>query len=335
MRIAIISPYSIAPMRGNITTTLRIARFLDIAGAVTVNLAADTLKISEMEQQLAEFEPDLIHGFQAHHCGAIARQLAEKLAIPYLITITGSDIHDLPQRSHPDTANAIEAAQVIVCFNDSDAALVSEFFPLLSGKVTVVPQGVEALPFVESYPVTAYDDNFILLLPTALRSVKRVEFPIKSLPQLLRHDTELRLVIAGGIIEPEYADSIRRMLCDTTYATWLGEVPYEQMGSLYRRADLVLNCSGSESMPNSLMEAMALGRSVLAANIPGNRSLVRHGETGWLYDSGEDFVQLVLKIKTDAPLREKVGVRAKEFMMANFSPQLEAERYLALYSRLI
>ena len=335
MRIALISTFSNPPMRGNITTVRRIAHFLDFAGAVTLNLPADSLSVGEMEDHLSEFKPDLLHGFHAYHCGDITRQLAERYQIPYIITITGSDIHDPIQRNHPGTAKAIETAQVIVSFNGSDADMLSEFFPNLCGIISVVPQGIEPLPSVEGHAFGLNHDGFILLLPAAVRSVKRIEFPLQSLRQLVQHDPTLQLVLAGGIIEQEYATYIRSLLCDTPFARWLGEVPYEQMGSLYRRADLVLNCSHSESMPNSLMEAMALGRPVLAANIPGNRSLVRHGENGWLYNSEEDFRELVLQIRADAALREVVGSRAHNFMVENFSPLLEAERYLSLYSKLV
>ncbi|MDA8427715.1 MAG: glycosyltransferase [Geobacteraceae bacterium] len=335
MRIALISPYSGAPMRGNITTVRRINRFLVLAGVVTLNLATDSLSVSEMELRLAEFKPDLIHCFHAHSCGAISRQLAERFKVPYIITITGSDVHDPLQRNHPETVTAIEAAQGVVCFSDSDADALSAYIPGIGARISVAPQGVEPIACDGKATFDLDPDAFILLLPAALRPVKQVEFPIRSLAQLVQHDPTLRLVIAGGVIDREYTASISRMLCETTYATWLGEVPYEQMGNLYTRADLVLNCSRSESMPNSLMEAMALGRPVLAANIPGNRSLVRHGQNGWLYDNVEDFRKLAVQIRRNTALREQVGVRAQGFMMANFSPQQEAGRYLSIYRRLV
>jgi L-malate glycosyltransferase len=335
MRVALISPYSHGPIRGNIVTVQRIAHFLDQAGVATVTLAVDTFSISEMQERLSEFKPDVIHGFHAHYCGVISRRLAENMHIPYVITITGSDLHDTLMRNHPDTVSAIEAAQAIVCFHTSDADRLAEFFPGLRGKVAVVPQGVETLPIIEGDNSGFNRESFVLLLPAALRPVKRVELPIKWLSQLALSDQTLQLVIAGGVIDNDYAASIRTMLSSAPFATWLGEVPHERMGDLYERADLVLNCSQSESMPNGLMEAMAIGRPVLAANIPGNRSLVKNGKNGWLYDGKEDFRRLVLKLMEDTFLREETGRRAKEYIKTNFSPQLETKRYLSLYRTLV
>lgn len=335
MRVALISPYSHGPMRGNIITVNRIARFLGQAGVATITLAVDTCSVSEMKRHLAEFKPDLIHGFHAHYCGTTARHLAELMHIPYALTMTGSDLNDPLLTSHPDTVTAIEAAHAIVCFHSSDADRLAGFFPNLGGDVVVVPQGVEPLPVVGGDSFGIRPDSFVLLLPAALRPVKRVEFPVISLLQLSKRDQLLHLVIAGGIIDYDYAASIRTMLSDKPFVTWLGEVPHERMGNIYERADLVLNCSRSESMSNSLMEAMALGRPVLAANIPGNRSLVENGKTGWLYDGEEDFERLVLQIRENETVRSDMGLRAKEYIKTAFSPQMEAARYLSLYRTML
>ena len=335
MRIALISPYSRSPMRGNIVTVRRISRFLKQEGVIAVTLAVDSLSVAEMKEQLAEFKPDLIHCFHAHHSGSITSQLAEYLNIPYVITITGSDLHNSSLRNHPDTVNAIGTALAIVCFHNNDAERLTKFFPTLRGKVSVVPQGVESLPMGEGDCSDFDSEAFVMLLPAALRPVKRVDFAIRSISQLALTDKKLQLVIAGGVIDSDYAESIRKMVSNNLFVTWLGEVPNERIGSLYERADLVLNCSQSESMPNSLMEAMALGRPVLAANISGNRSLVQKGKTGWLYDSEADFLRLVTHIRGNASVREEVGYNAKKFIIRCFSPSLEAKRYLALYRKLV
>jgi glycosyltransferase involved in cell wall biosynthesis len=335
MRIALISPYSCGPVRGNITTVNRISRFLTQAGCATYILAADRLSFADMLNQLNDFNPDLIHGFHAHHSGAITRKLAERQGRPYSITITGSDIHDPLLRDHPETLEAIQAAEAIICFDQCDVSLLTAIVPRLTGKISLVPQGVEPLPIQAGESFGLPNDAFILLLPAALRLVKRIEFPLQALASLTGGMPSLRLVIAGGVIEQNYAATIRGLLCDAPFATWLGEVPHEQMGNLYHRADLVLNCSVSESMPNSLMEAMALGRPLLAADIPGNRSLIRHGETGWLFSSEDEFRERILRLAHDSATMEECGRRAREYVLEHHSPRLEAERLLALYRSLV
>lgn len=334
MRIALISPYSTGPLRGNITTVNRISRFLRQAGVELLVLPADTISALEMEQRLISFAPRLIHGFHARYCGGLSRHLAERLKLPFVITITGSDLHDPLLRHHSDTVRAIDAAQAVVCFDDSEAAVLVSHFPQAAERVAVVSQGVERLPVAAESDFGMAEDAFVLLLPAALRPVKRIEFPLQALPPLVRRFPALRLVIAGGIIDQDYAATIRGMLGTAPYATWLGEIPREMMGALYTRADVVLNCSSMESMPNTLLEAMALERAVLAADIPGNRTLVRHGDTGLLYRDQESFTDGVARLAEDAELRAELGKRAGKLVRTTFSPENEAAEYLRLYRKL-
>jgi glycosyltransferase involved in cell wall biosynthesis len=181
MRIALISPYSSGPIRGNIITVQRISNFLNKEGVTTIIIAVDNLFINKMKERLAEFKPDLLHAFHAHYCGPITRQLAAYLQIPYVITITGSDLRDSSLRNYPDTVSAIEIAQAIACFHKSDAERLAEFFPTLRRSVSIVPQGVVPLPVVDGENFGIDRDSFVLLLPAAVRPVKRVEFSMQSL----------------------------------------------------------------------------------------------------------------------------------------------------------
>jgi glycosyltransferase involved in cell wall biosynthesis len=88
-------------------------------------------------------------------------------------------------------------------------------------------------------------------------------------------------------------------------------------------------------MPNSLLEAMALARPVLAADIPGNMSLVHDNETGWLYSDENDFRSKVTRLMGDTTVGAEIGRRAKEYVQNEFSPLSETERYIELYSTLL
>lgn len=335
MRIALISPYSSGPMRGNITTVNRICHFLEQAEAELLVLPADVLSATEMERRLVSFAPRLIHAFHARYCGGLAQRLAARLNLPFVITITGSDLHDPQLRDHYDTVLAIAAAQAIVCFDSGEAAELAGHFPLAADRITVISQGVERLPVSATENFGLAEDNFVLLLPAAVRPVKQIEFPLQALAPLAGRFPAIRLVIAGGIIDQDYAATIRTMLCDAPYVTWLGEVPRERMGSLYARADIVLNCSRFESMANALLEAMVMERPILAVDIPGNRTLVRDGDTGLLYHDPDSFRDGITRLSADAGLRSALGKRAGEVVRASFSPQNEAMEHMRLYQSLI
>jgi glycosyltransferase involved in cell wall biosynthesis len=334
MRIAIISPYSLLPMRGNITTVARIAHSLEASGQQVIVIPADVTNIDAMESRLDGFEPHIIHGFHAYICGEIARRQAERLGVPCVITTTGSDVNATELRIHACTQYAMEHADSVVCFDESARSQVVRSFPNISDRIAVIHQGVEMPPATEYVCDRIPEDSFVVFLPAALRPVKNIEFPICALSSLARENGNLVLVIAGGILDTGYADLVCRQIAAVHFVIWLGEVPREQIGALYTRADVVINCSHHEGMPNSLLEAMSMGKPVLAVDIPGNQSLVRDNVTGWLYRNKSEFCSIILTLMHDAELRLETGRRAREFVREHFSSNIEAEQYIKLYTAL-
>src|SRR5439155_19451102 len=121
------------------------------------------------------------------------------------------------------------------------------------------------------------------LLPAGIRRVKNVLVPFGPLEALAgRH--ALRLLVAGPILEESEGVRLHAALKGADWATYLGEVPHAQMGSLLDRVDVVINSSLSEGgMANSVLEAMSRGKPVLASDIEGNRSVIDDGVDGLLF----------------------------------------------------
>ncbi len=335
MRIAIISPYSTGPTRGNIITVQRIIHHLEKSEITVLQLPADSLSPDEMLNSIRFFSPDIIHSFHAYHCGHIAQYLESKIGKPFIISITGSDINDPAFRMHPSTVCALAATTSIICFDQKCAESVKSHFPGTSDKITIIPQGVEPLPTSDISIPDIPEDAFVLLLPAMLRPVKQVEFAITASAPLTSNIHKLMLVIAGGAVDAAYTEKIKQLLALYPHAAWTDEIPHDNMGNLYNRADIVLNCSEYEEMPNSLLEAMVLGRPVLAADIRGNRSLVTHGNTGWLYNGESDFQNMIQYLAISPDACNKIGKQAKQHISANFSSEAESKLHINLYNTIL
>lgn len=334
MRIAIISPFSHGPARGNVITVQRIASAFERAGHETTVLPVDAMGEAEISARLASYMPEVILAFHAYYCGEFACRLAGNLSVPIVVTLTGGDINEPGYRAHSRTQFALDSADAIVCFDNSMVSLLTECRPETVGRVTVIPQAVDIVSVSAFQDSRIPADAFVVLIPATLRPVKNVEFPLKALTSLAQEHARLLLVIAGGILDRDYAETVSELIAASPFAVWLGEVPHDRMGDLYQRADVVLNCSHYEGMPNSLLEAMAMGRPVIAVDIPGNRSLVRDRETGWLY-RGEDELRLLVRSLLEDPLTgEKAGRNAMARVRSEFSPDIEAERYIELFKSL-
>jgi glycosyltransferase involved in cell wall biosynthesis len=69
--------------------------------------------------------------------------------------------------------------------------------------------------------------------------------------------------------------------------TFLGFVSQEHLREYLRLADLYISVSESDSSATSMLEAMACGATIVAADIPANREWIRHAQNGWLVDPTE------------------------------------------------
>ena len=88
-------------------------------------------------------------------------------------------------------------------------------------------------------------------------------------------------------------------------------------------------------MANSVLEGMALGRPVLVSDIPGNRALLQHDETGLRFATDEELAAGALRFARDATLRARLGARGRARVEREFPPSRETDGYLAIYRRLV
>lgn len=334
IHVALICPFSTGPGRGNITTVQRIAHHLPSAGCRVTSISLDMVGVEAPNAVLERARPDLLHAFHAYYAGSTARTVSRILDIPYLITITGSDLFDSSICNAPETRQTIIEADAVSCFDLLVAERLTKVFPEISSRLSVIPQGVDPLPL--QHPIPIPGDNFMILLPAALRPVKGVTNAIAALTPLAQEFPSLRLLVAGGTIDPDYADQVHRLAAELPWVHLAGNVSHLHMGAYYTAADLVLNSSVFEGgMPNSLLEAMVMGKPVLANDVLGNHSLIRHGETGWLYSNDNQLRERVRQLLLHPDNGTAVAEAGRAFVRKHCSPLTEANNYAALYRRLI
>jgi glycosyltransferase involved in cell wall biosynthesis len=80
---------------------------------------------------------------------------------------------------------------------------------------------------------------------------------------------------------------------------------------------------------------MALGVPVLARDIPGNASLLTHGETGLLFSGEEGYIEGIERILHEGTLARDLGTAAQRRFAAVHSLEAEGEAYVALAEQLL
>lgn len=331
MRVAIITPFYLQATRGNAVTVRRIECFLQKIGCVTAVFSLDQLHPAELSAAVRSFSPDIIHAFHAVRCGSLAAQIAADLHLPYIITITGTELYRGGGRELRAAESLhIESAAALVAFHEVIGRRVATTLPKLADRLKIIPQGVEVPE--NSLPDEVPAAPFTFFLPAGIRPVKNILFPFQPLEELSRRYPQIKLVIAGPAIDAEYTLLLRAAVAANSFSSWVGEIEYSAMHMYYRSAQVVLNTSLSEGgMANSILEGMAYAKPILAADIEGNRSLVTDSVNGFLYADEADFLRKAERLLLEENLRREIGAHGREYVELNCSPDLEAQRYLELY----
>ncbi len=97
----------------------------------------------------------------------------------------------------------------------------------------------------------------------------------------------------------------------------------------------VVNSSLSEGMSTTILEAMDLCVPVIARNIPGNRTLVQHRQTGLLYDSPQEFISLAKDLLASPEQRSVITAKAKQLVESCHSAEEERCMYTSLIKKLV
>ena len=100
--------------------------------------------------------------------------------------------------------------------------------------------------------------------------------------------------------------------------------------------DIFVLPSLNEGMGRVLVEAMALGKSIVASNVGGIPDLVIHGKNGFLVPpkNPKELAKYIQVLLEDKDKREEMGLAGKE-MAYNFTSERMVEKIANLYKKLL
>ena len=126
------------------------------------------------------------------------------------------------------------------------------------------------------------------------------------------------LLIGSGPLETKL-----RQLSDSLGVSceFYGRCPQVKIASILRTCDLFVLPSSYEGHPKILIEAMALGIPILAADSPGIRNQISHGVTGYLVPPSVDGLRSGIEtmLAMSALERENLGRESREFSIKTYS----------------
>jgi glycosyltransferase involved in cell wall biosynthesis len=168
------------------------------------------------------------------------------------------------------------------------------------------------------------------------------------------HDTFLRAlgslrdlpirgyVVGGPVYETSGSQYSREELERVAHSEGLGDrlgfVPFQRdVAPVYRSLDVAVHASTKpEPFGLSVVEAMACGRTVVAAGAGGVEEIVEPGETGLLHRPGDavDLAAQVRRAAGDARMRDRIGNAAARAARGRFSRERFGAALAGVYAQL-
>jgi len=178
------------------------------------------------------------------------------------------------------------------------------------------------------------DEQVVVTMVARLRTVKNHALALRAFARVAQRHPQVRLLLVGDGPETDAIQAQADALGVPELVFVAGHM--DEAWRCHAAGDISVLSSRHEGFPNTLVEAMACGRPVVATRVGGVPDAVLHERTGLLFDreDEEGFATGIERLVSDLALRSTLGARGREraesFRAAVVIPQIEG-----LYRRLV
>lgn len=164
--------------------------------------------------------------------------------------------------------------------------------------------------------------------------IKGQDLLLEALPQVLRLHPDVHVLFVGSM-EGDFARRTQQRAQELEiHRQVIFTGLRADVARLMQAVDVVTLPSRSETFGLAVLEAMALGKPVVATRVGGLPELVRDGETGILVDfTAASLAHALKELLTSAELRNRLGQTARTFACQFYTPERMVRHIEAVYAR--
>ena len=225
----------------------------------------------------------------------------------------------------------------VIAVSESTARFVTDTECIPGGKVVVIPNGVDLARFHPGDAAAARRslgiaaEAFVVCCVGRLHGQKGQHDLLDALALVRNQVGGIVCLMAGEGPERAALQDHAKTLGLQEICRFLGAV--DRVETVYTASDVCVLSSRFEGMPNTVLEAMAMAKPVVATAVDGSVELVREGETGLLVPPGDvaALAAAIVDLARDARRRQAMGARAREIAQQEHGIETMIERVEALY----
>ena len=304
----------------------------------------DLSKSSEVKQFLQEEGVELVHAHGTRACSNTIRA-ARSLGIPVIYTVHGWSFHpdqSILTRTLRIMGERYLTSRAAVNISVSASNRQTGTDRIKNFRSLVINNGIDRRKFNPERPLrniraelSIPEDALLILFLARFTSHKQPLALIDAFREALPQLPEAHLLLVGdGDQKAEAVEMVSAagLSGKITFQPFRQDVP-----DVLAAADVFVLPSLWEGLPIGLLEAMAMGKAVIATDVDGTREVVKDGQNGLLIEPGNITVlaDALQSLGRDEGRRREFGRRALETVRTRFDATGMTREIEGVYLRVL
>ncbi|MGA8428462.1 MAG: glycosyltransferase [Candidatus Sulfotelmatobacter sp.] len=280
---------------------------------------------------------DLIHAHSALPCGHAAMLLSKEMGIPYVISVHGLDAFSTTQVSgragkwcRRISQHVFGSSRRVICVSEHVREQVIEGMGRTC-RTSVVYNGVDTEMFS---PAEAASENSTVILSVGnFIPIKGHDILLRAVAARAQDFPDLRLEVIGDGPERSRLEALAAKLQISERVLFQGRQPRKQVAAAMRRCTIFALPSRYEALGCVYLEGMSTGKPVIGCREQGIAEIIQHGSNGFLVGPGneKELTLAIAMLLRDKPLRENLGLAARDTVLDRFTLAHQAESLARIY----
>jgi glycosyltransferase involved in cell wall biosynthesis len=243
--------------------------------------------------------------------------------------------HGVPHRHPMDRLISLFPAKAVLCCSETSKRGQDQMFPVRQSHVCypgIVLSSEAAKSKTQSRNLLGLSETApIVGMVARLEHWKGAHIFVEAAGKILERHPEATLFVVGGDhpLDVAYAERVREMVRELSCGEQFilaGQRPMTEVPLWHAAADLIVHpVVGVEPFGMSIVEAMALGKAVVASDLGGPAEVIQNGVSGILIRGGDAglLASTVLQLLEDpdrrAAIEDQARLRAQDFSVDAFA----------------
>lgn len=182
-----------------------------------------------------------------------------------------------------------------------------------------------------------FDENdFIIIYPADLSVRKNQKMLLRAVAEVKRQKKGIHLTVLmpGQPIMKEELEDLAKAFGIQENCRFMGY--RRDMSKLIGLSDLMVSSSRQEGLPVCIMEAMAVGKPVIATRVRGNEDLVEEGYNGYLcaLEDEKAMAEAMIRLYEDRELLAVMGENSRK-KIAEYGRECVNEKLYRVYEEML